>query len=127
MEKAGTYVYRLTGGSLEDARKQGMRVAPILSLLSKAAGSVPPNITRALDFWERSGPAGQLEEVTVLRLASPEILDALRRSRASRFLGDPLSPTAVVVKRGAEKKVMEALVELGYFGLEDSSDTPHSR
>ena len=116
--KGGKFLYRMTGGSLEKAREQGLRAAPILALLAKSAGAVPPNIARALDHWERGGAGGHLEQVAVLRLASPEILTALRKSRASRFLGDPLSPTAVIVRRGAEKKVLEALVELGYFGLE---------
>jgi hypothetical protein len=57
-----------------------------------------------------------VEDILVLRLESPDILDALRSSRASRFLGDPLGPAAVVVKQGAWEKVLQALAELGYLG-----------
>jgi hypothetical protein len=37
----------------------------------------------------------------------------MRKSRASKFLGEALSPTTVIVKGGAVQKVMEALAELG--------------
>lgn len=37
----------------------------------------------------------------------------MRSSKAGRFLGELLSPTAVVVKEGAIQKVMTALAELG--------------
>lgn len=117
--KGGTYHYRLTGRSLERAREQGFRAGPILGLLTKAAETIPPNIARALDYWDRQGAAGQVEQATILRLVNPEVLNELRKSRASRFLGDPLSPTTVIVKPGAETKVLELLTELGYFGLED--------
>ena len=37
----------------------------------------------------------------VLRVTVPEVLQALRASRAARYLGEPLSPTAVAIKPGA--------------------------
>ena len=51
----------------------------------------------------------------MLRVTSPDVMDKLRKSRATRFLGEPLSPTAVIVKPGAWEKVMSALTELGYL------------
>jgi hypothetical protein len=57
-----------------------------------------------------------VEQVFVLRLSSPEILQELRASRAARFLGDPLGPTTVIVKPGAREKVLAALTEMGYLG-----------
>jgi hypothetical protein len=50
-----------------------------------------------------------------LRTKHPHVLEKLRASRAARFLGDPLGPTAVVVKAGAWEKVVAALVEMGYL------------
>jgi hypothetical protein len=46
-------------------------------------------------------------------------LKALQDSRAARFLGIPLGPTAIMVKRGAEEKVLVALLEMGYLGKLD--------
>ena len=58
----------------------------------------------------------RLQSTLVLRLGSPELLKALRSSRAARYLGDPLGPTTVIVKPGAGEKVMEALTEMGHLG-----------
>ena len=44
-----------------------------------------------------------------------EAYTSLRKSKAGKFLGDILSPTAVIVKSGAVPKVMDALAELGLF------------
>jgi hypothetical protein len=54
--------------------------------------------------------------MVVLRVVSEDILVALRKSHASRFLGESLGPTAVAVNTGAIDKVMGALAELGYLG-----------
>lgn len=120
------YLYRLTPASLESARQQGLRASHLLGLLRRSAGTVPPSLGRALERWEERGSEVRLERVTVLRLSSPELMKTLRASRAGRFLGDPLGPTAVVVHPGAWKKVMAALAEMGYLAevrdLGDSTD-----
>jgi hypothetical protein len=115
-EKDGSYRYRLTPASLERARQQGLRAAHLIALLRKHSASVPPSLTRALERWEEHGVEARIEQVLVLRLRSPELLQALRGSRAARFLGEPLSSTAVIVKPGAWEKVIAALAELGYLG-----------
>jgi hypothetical protein len=57
-----------------------------------------------------------MEKMVVLRVASEDILQALRKSRASRFLGEPLGQTTIAVKPGAIEKVLGVLAELGYVG-----------
>jgi hypothetical protein len=47
---------------------------------------------------------------------SAEVLQALRKSRASRYLGEPIGPAAITIKSGASQKVLAALAELGYLG-----------
>jgi hypothetical protein len=49
----------------------------------------------------------------ILKVSKPEVLEEMRKSKASKFLGEVLSPTTVIVKSGAILKVMEALTELG--------------
>jgi hypothetical protein len=44
----------------------------------------------------------------------------LRKSKAARFLGEALGPTAVIVKSEAVPKIAAALAELGVL-LESSS------
>jgi hypothetical protein len=110
------YSYRLTAASLARAHEQGLRVGHLLSLLRRHALTVPPSLAKALDRWEEHGSEARLERALILRLRSPEMLQALRNSRAARYLGDPLGPTTVIVKPGAGEKVIAALVEMGYMG-----------
>jgi hypothetical protein len=110
------YSYRLTAASLARAREQGLRVGHLLSLLRRHALTVPPSLAKALDRWEENGSEARLERLLILRLRSPEMLQALRTSRAARYLGDPLGPTTIIVKPGAGEKVIAALAEMGYLG-----------
>jgi hypothetical protein len=110
------YRYRLTPSSLSKARTSGLRISHLISLLRRYADSIPPNIITALDRWDERGTEVRIQDVTILRLGSPQILKALRSSRASRFLGDPLGPTTIIIKQGAEEKVLAFLTEMGYFG-----------
>jgi hypothetical protein len=114
-EEGEVYRYRLTPGSLGRARQQGLRVSHLLALLRRHASTVPPSLVKALERWEEHGSQASLESLLVLRLSSPEILKELRASRAARFLGEPLGPTAVIVKPGAREKVLAALAEMGYL------------
>jgi hypothetical protein len=115
-ETSDGYHYRLTPISLERARKQGLTVTHLLALLRKHAAGVPPSLARALERWEQHGAQARLEALVVLRVTVPEVLQALRASRAARYLGEPLSPTAVAIKPGAAQKVLAALAELGFLG-----------
>ncbi len=110
------YHYRLTPSSLERASESGLRINHLLTILRNHAEAVPPSLVTALEGWDQHGRQARIEGVQVLRLSSPEILQELRASRAARFLGDPLGPTAVIVKSGAREKVLTALAEMGYLG-----------
>ena len=111
-----TYYYRITPAGLERAAAQGLRPRQLLALLRKHAALVPPLLAQALDRWETSGTQARLEQVVLLRLSNHEILAALRKSRAARYIVEEISPSAVLVRAGAEEKVREALLELGYLG-----------
>jgi hypothetical protein len=110
------YRYRLTPGSLERAGAQGLRIEHLLALLRRHAEALPPTLVKALERWEELGTQARVEQLVVLRLSSPEILKELRASRAARFLGDPLGSATVIVKPGAQERVLAALAELGYLG-----------
>jgi hypothetical protein len=115
-QKGEAYHYRLTPASLARARQQGLTPNHLLRLLPRHAQTVAPSLVRAIERWERLGVEARLEQVTVLRLATPDLLQAVRASKAARFLGDPLGPTSVIVKPGAAGKVLAILAELGYLG-----------
>ena len=82
-------------------------------LVKYTNGSIPPPLVKALKRWEANGTEARVENLFVLRVSRPEIMEEMRSSKAGRFLGELLSPTAVVVKEGAIQKVMTALAELG--------------
>ncbi len=114
-EKEEAYHYRLTPASLERARKQGLRPNHLLALLRQHALTVPPSISRAVGRWQDYGSEARLENVMILRVRNPEILQAVRNSRAARFLGEQLGPTVITIRPGSWVKVQAALAELGYL------------
>jgi len=110
------YRYRFTPSSLEHAINQGLKIQHLQTLLARHTQNVPPNIVKALDRWDRRGTEARLQSAMILRLSSPEVLKALRNSRAARYLGEPLGPTTVIVKPGASEKILEVLTEMGHLG-----------
>lgn len=115
-ETPGEYVYRISPASLRRARQQGLKVSQLVAMLTRYAKAVPPSLVKALERWDKLGSEARLAKMVVLRVSSDEILQALRKSRASRYLGEPLGPAAVEVKPGAIDKVLAALAEMGYLG-----------
>jgi len=121
--KNGIYSYRISPSSLENARQQGLLVKHLIWLINEYIEIVPPSLMRALRDWENHGSQARLERSIILRVRNPEIIRQLQKTNASRFLGDPLSTTAIIVKDGAKKKIIEALAEIGYLSeafLEDN-------
>lgn len=115
-EAAGDeFIYRITSGSLMRAKEQGLNITQIITLLRRYTSNIPPSLVTALERWERAGSEARMEQALILRLRTPEMLQALRKSRVARFLGDPLGPTVVIVKPGAREKVTAALAEMGYL------------
>jgi hypothetical protein len=120
--KDDLYRYRLSVRSLAKAREQGLKVEHLLTLLAKhAAGGVPPSLSSALKRWEVHGVEARVETQVVLRVSRREVLETMRASKAAKFLGERLSPTTVIVKRGAIHKVLEALAEMGLLAEVEES------
>ena len=115
-EKTDAYQYHVTPESLERARGQGIHSNQLLALLRKHAKAVPPSLVKALSRWEKTGSAAKIEQAYILRIRRPELIPILRKSRAARFLGDSLGPTALIIKPGSQEKVIAILAELGYLG-----------
>jgi hypothetical protein len=112
--EAEEYRYRVTTRSLEKAGEQGLKVGQLLSLLARnTAAEIPPAFVRALKRWELNGTEARVEAQTILRVTRPEVLEELRQSKAGRFLGESLGPVTIIVKPGAQSKVLAALAELG--------------
>jgi len=125
------YTYQLTPASLNKAAEQGLKVVHLERLLNKYGEAPPPSLIQALNQWDKQGGQVRIHSHIVLRVESPRILQALRESPASRFLGEPLGPTSAIIKPGAVEKVTRALARLGYLsdveltdGTDPSADEP---
>lgn len=117
------YRYRVTPESLQNAQKQGLKVEQLLSLLAKhSKEKIPPPLVKALKRWDANGIEARIQSHAVLRVSRPDVLEELRKSRASRFLGEVLGPTAVIVKDGAQSKVLEVLAEIGLLAEDETSE-----
>ncbi|MCB9113249.1 MAG: helicase-associated domain-containing protein [Anaerolineales bacterium] len=112
--KGDDYLYRITAESLQRAAQQGLKAEQLLAMLVKyTKEAVPPALVKALKRWDAHGAEARVESLLVLRVSKPEILEEMRKSKAGKYLGEVLSPTAVIVKSGAIQKVMAELAELG--------------
>jgi hypothetical protein len=125
-EKNDEYNYSVSAKSLKRASAQGLKAEQLLAMLVKYTnGNVPPALVKALKRWDASGPEARVESLLVLRVSKPEVMEEMRKSRAGKFLGELLSPTAVIVKSGAIEKVVAALAELGLLAEVISDDSNH--
>ena len=114
--KNDEYKYQITAQSLKHAKQQGLKAEQLLALLVRHTNNkVPPALIKALKRWEVNGTEARVETQVVLRVSRPEILEEIRKSKAGKYLGEVLSPSAVIVKTGAIQQVMQALAELGLF------------
>lgn len=110
------YLYRITPESLASARKQSLYPSHLLKLLQRFCATPPrPSMARALQRWEEVGTEAVIETVEVIRVSSPMVLNRLRDSSAARFLGEPLSATAIILKPGTRDMVLRALADQGYL------------
>lgn len=111
------YQYQLTPSSLKAASNQGLTTKHLISLLRKYGrrSTLSPALVKAIQRWQSQGREAWMEQVCVLRLASPGILQALRDSPARNYLGESLGPVSVIVQPGGIEKVQAALARLGYL------------
>ncbi|MGA7192931.1 MAG: helicase-associated domain-containing protein [Anaerolineales bacterium] len=121
-EKPDEYRYHITPHSLTKAKEQGLKVEQLLTLLAKHSDAgIPPVLVKALKRWEVNGTEARAETQIVLKVSRPEVLEELRKSKAARFLGEPLGPTTVTVKGGAIQKVMDVMTELGLLAEDNTN------
>jgi hypothetical protein len=114
--KRDNYAYRITSASLKRAEQQELKPKQLLTLLQRHTTSpIPPNIHQALERWQQHGSQINFQQVVILQVNHPKVLETLQKSPAGRFLGPPLGPTTVTVKAGALERITAALMQLGYL------------
>ena len=123
-QDSAAYHYRISPRGLQRAASQSLKAEQLIQLLSKHSDAgIPSAVAKALRRWQTAGTEARTETETVLRVTRPEIIQKLRHSRAARFLGEPLGPTAVIIKPGAQTRVVAALTELGVLAEEGIEET----
>lgn len=107
--------HRLSPSALQAGTRQGLRLSQMRSLLESASNQpLPQAVNRALDRFEQRGCEARLEQVLLLRVSRPEVLQELRRSRTTaRYLGEQLGPTTVRVRERDWDALRRAAARLG--------------
>ncbi len=115
-DNGNEYLYRITPAALERAKFQGLRATQLIGLLRRHHdGPIPPMLIQFLERWENTGTQALVERAVLLRVTSPDILAALRKTRAARCLGEVLNETTVLVRPGMEEQVLAGLAEIGFL------------
>lgn len=115
------YQLRLTPASLKQAQELGITPPRVVQFLQKASGNrpIPASVKRAIERWAENGTEGRLEQLVVLRVADPAVLDTLRNNPKTRdLLGEVLGDMAIVVRAGQYHKLQQFTAQLGLL-LED--------
>ena len=116
--------YQITPTSLSRAKDQGLLPKHLIQLLRKhAEDGLPPILYEAIKRWETEGTQASIQTQTILRLSSPQILQAIRESPAAYWLGESLGPTTVIINPTGEKAVLQALSNLGYLTDANESES----
>ena len=107
------YRYQLTPASLQAASEQGLETHHLLAILTMAGeGPLPPALSHAVKRWALQGQEAGMEHVLIVRVSRSEILDELRKNKAtSRYILERLGPTTAVVHENAWPKFIKAAAE----------------
>jgi hypothetical protein len=105
--------YQINITSLHRARAQGILPDRVVEFLQRVSEKpLPPGLKRAIERWGAEGTEARVEQVAVLRVNNPEILDVLRQNaRTSPYLGETLGDLAVVVLDW--EQLQQAAIQLG--------------
>lgn len=119
------YVYRLSPSSLQAAAAQGLKVGQVVSLLEAAAHrGVPQGLRQAVERAFDQGTPARIERQLILRVDQPAILEELQRQRTtSRYLGEALGSTAVIVRERDWPALCAAAARIGIL-IEPPRDSP---
>ena len=117
VHEGSTYRYRFSPGGLRRATIQGIQPGHVRGFLARKLGgdTVPDTVKTLLERWEHTAEAdATIEQITVLRTASAEALDAVYDDPAvRRYLGARLGPDAVIVRPGQAAALQNALAQFG--------------
>jgi len=121
------YAYRISGGSLQRAKQQGISVKRVLEFLREATEQpLPHSVEQAVKAWEKSGSQARLEQLIVLRLADEKLMERILATPSTRNLvQERIGPSAALVRKRDWKRLVTALAEMGLLsdvvGIDDDA------
>jgi hypothetical protein len=107
--------YTLSPNSLARAREQGVEADRLLTFLEESSGrAVPATTRRGIERWAKQGTEARLDQVVLLRVKDPQILDILRANpRTQRYIAETTGELAAVVSLEDWPKLRQAAAGLG--------------
>lgn len=110
------YRYKISPIAIRRAKTQHISIDQIKNLFRKSAKKpIPRNILTALDKWEKKQSQVNLERQTIIRVASPDILDQIENSSAKRYISKRIDATIAVTSPKNIHRLEEAILEMGFF------------
>ncbi len=109
--------WRLTGESVRQAGREGLKPAALKSWLEDhLTEPIPPLFDHALDAWLGMNRSVAMGEVVLLEVPDPALFAAIANSpRLSPLLAGTVGSGWLVVRREARKDLKAALAELGFL------------
>lgn len=111
------YRYRFSVAGLRRASVQGIEPKHVRAYLTRVLKTeqLPEAVENMLGRWAQTSDAdASIEQVTILRTASPAALEAvLEEPSVRRYLGARLGPEAVMVRKGQAAALQHALAAAG--------------
>ena len=107
--------YTLSPASLTRAKEQGVEADRLLTFLEDSSGrAVPATTRRGVERWASQGTEARMDQVVLLRVKDPEILDKLRANpRTRRYIAETTGDLAAVVNLDDWPELRQAAAELG--------------
>lgn len=110
-----TWIFQITPASLERARYQRIGVERVVKFLEESASQPPPELlVKALYRWKEHGSEVWANQVVMLRVARPELLEQLMNTPATRrLIREPISSTVAAILPEHWPALRQALLEMG--------------
>lgn len=117
--------YRLTPGSLARAAEQAIDADRLQRFLAEASQRpVPAGVRRSIERWQERGTEATLENVILLRVRDPEVLEKLRANPKTRpYFSESMGDYAAVIKSDDWDRLRQAAAGLGLL-IDLRSATP---
>ncbi len=115
--EADRVVYRITQSSVGRALRNGVTADQMVAFLARVTNNrTPLKVVETMRTWERRQGAARMEQITLLRVQNPAIIEEFRNNSAlCPLLGESVGPQAIVIPQKNIAEVRRILIELGYL------------